>query len=383
MAQPFSMRYPLVDGQGNFGSVDGDPPAAMRYTEARLSRIATALLEDIDKETVDFRPNYDDSEVGARSSAHARSEPAGQRFVGHRGGHGDQHSAAQPDRDHQRHHLPDPASRRAARRRSWRWCQGPDFPTGGFILGRQGILDAFTKGRGQLKMRAKAAIEKLGKDREQIVVTEIPYQVNKSQADRAASPRWSNEKKIEGIADIRDESDRDGMRIVFELKRGEQAEVVLNNLYKHTQLQIGFGVIMLSIVNGQPRELGLIDIIKHFIDHRVDVVRRRTDFELRKAREREHILLGFQKALDNLDEVIRADPRAPSTPREAREAPDRRASSSPRSRRRPSSNCSCSASPAWSSRRSSTSWPKSSAASPSTWKFWAPTKCCATSSSRN
>ena len=195
---------------------------------------------------------------------------------------------------------------------------GPDFPTGGFILGRQGILDAFTRGRGQLKLRARAAIEHMGKDREHIVVTEIPYQVNKSRLiEHAAS--LVNEKKLEGISEIRDESDRDGMRIVFELKRGEQAEVVLNNLYKHTQLQIGFGVIMLSIVNGQPRELGLIDCIRYFIDHRIDVVRRRTDFELRKARDREHILLGFQKALDHLDEVIKLI-RAAKAPREARES---------------------------------------------------------------
>jgi DNA gyrase subunit A len=195
---------------------------------------------------------------------------------------------------------------------------GPDFPTGGFILGRQGIIDAFTKGRGQLKLRAKAAIETRAKDREDIVVTEIPYQVNKARLIESASA-LVNEKKIEGISDIRDESDRDGTRIVFELKRGEQAEVVLNNLYKHTQLQIGFGVIMLSIVNGQPRELGLIDCIKYFIEHRVEVVRRRTDFELRKAREREHLLLGFKKALDNLDEVIRMI-RAARAPREARDS---------------------------------------------------------------
>src|SRR5204862_2461293 len=168
-----------------------------------------------------------------------------------------------------------------------------------------------------LKMRAKAATEKIGKDREAIIVTEIPYQVNKARLIEHAAA-LVNDKKIEGISEIRDESDRDGMRIVFELKRGEQAEIILNNLYKHTQLQINFGVIMLSIVNGQPRELGLVDVIKRFIDHRIDVVRRRTDFLLRKAREREHILLGFKKALDNLDEVIKAI-RAAKTPKEARE----------------------------------------------------------------
>src|SRR5579883_2972945 len=194
---------------------------------------------------------------------------------------------------------------------------GPDFPTGGFILGRQGILDYFTKGRGSLKIRAKAAIEKMGKDREAIVVTEIPYQVNKARLIEHVAA-LVNEKKIEGISDARDESDREGMRIVFELKRGEQAEVILNNLYKQTQMQVNFGAIMLSIVNGQPRELGLIDLIKRFIEHRIDVVRRRTDYLLRKAREREHILLGFKKALDNLDAVIMLI-RESRTPKEARD----------------------------------------------------------------
>jgi DNA gyrase subunit A len=194
---------------------------------------------------------------------------------------------------------------------------GPDFPTAGFILGRQGILDAYTRGRGQLKLRARAAVEHIGKDRDCIVVTEIPYQVNKARLIEHAAA-LVNDKKIEGISEIRDESDRDGMRIVFELKRGEHAEVVLNNLYKHTQMQTGFGVIMLSIVNGQPRELGLIDCIKRFIDHRVEVVRRRTEFLLRKARDREHLLLGFRKALDNLDAVIKLI-RASKTPKEARD----------------------------------------------------------------
>ena len=172
--------------------------------------------------------------------------------------------------------------------------QGPDFPTGGLILGREGIYDYFTKGRGSIKIRAKAATEKFGKDREAIVVTELPYQVNKA---RLIEYRGSlvNEKKLEGISNIRDESDRDGMRIVFELKRDEQAEVVLNNLYKQTQMQISFGVIMLAIVNFQPKEMGLVEVMKRFIEHRADVVRRRTDYLLRKAREREHILLGFQR----------------------------------------------------------------------------------------
>src|SRR5205807_6197547 len=175
---------------------------------------------------------------------------------------------------------------------------GPDFPTGGLILGKQGILDAFRTGRGHLKLRAKAFTEPMGKDREQIVVTEIPYQVNKARLIEATAA-LVNDKRLEGISEIRDESDRDGMRIVYELKRGEQAEVVLNNLYKQTQMQVNFGVILLAIVNGQPRELRLLDALKRFIEQRIDIIRRRTDFLLRKARDREHILLGFQRALTN------------------------------------------------------------------------------------
>jgi DNA gyrase subunit A len=316
MAQDFSLRYPLVDGQGNFGSVDGDPPAAYRYTEARLSRIDTALLEDLDKETVDFRPNFDERRVepevlptrvpnllinGSSGIAvgmatnippHNLTEIINATIL----------LVQKPDT-----HLSEIVN----------LVQGPDFPTGGFILGRQGILDYFTKGRGTLKLRAKAATEKIGKDREAIIVTEIPYQVNKARLIENTAG-LVNDKKIEGISEIRDESDRDGMRIVFELKRGEQAEVILNNLYKHTQLQVNFGVIMLSIVGGQPRELGIADVLRRFIDHRIDVVRRRTDYLLRKAREREHILLGFKRALDNLDAIIQLI-RDSKTPREARD----------------------------------------------------------------
>jgi DNA gyrase subunit A len=317
MAQPFSMRYPLVDGQGNFGSMDGDPPAAMRYTEARLSRIATALLEDIDKQTVDFRPNYDESEQEPEVL------PTRVPNLLISGSSGIAVGMATNIPPHNLTEIVNAAialvqAPETPLQKILEMVPGPDFPTGGFILGRNGIYDAYTKGRGQLKLRAKAAIERMGKDREQIVVTEIPYQVNKSRLIEQCAAQV-NDKRIEGISEIRDESDRDGLRIVFELKRGEQAEVVLNNLYKHTQLQIGFGVIMLSIANGQPRELGLIDCIRHFIDHRIEVVRRRTEYELRKAREREHVLLGFKKALENLDEVIRLI-RAAKTPREAREA---------------------------------------------------------------
>ncbi len=316
MAQPFSLRYPLVDGQGNFGSVDGDPPAAMRYTEARLSRIAASLLEDIDKETVDFRPNYDESEVEPEVL------PARVPNLLINGSEGIAVGMASKIPPHNLTEIIEacimlvnnPAT---PLQKIIEVVQGPDFPTGGLILGREGIYDYFTKGRGSIKIRAKAATETFGKDREAIVVTELPYQVNKARLIEYAAS-LVNEKKLEGISNIRDESDRDGMRIVFELKRDEQAEVVLNNLYKQTQMQISFGVIMLAIVNLQPKEMGLVEVMKRFLEHRADVVRRRTDFLLRKAREREHILLGFQKALDNLDAVIQLI-RAAKTPKEARE----------------------------------------------------------------
>src|ERR1700744_6112013 len=318
MAQPFSMRYPLVDGQGNFGSVDGDPPAAMRYTEARLSPIAPGPLEDIDKETGDFRPNYDESEF----EPEVLPTRVPNLLV-----NGSSGIAVGMATNIPPHNLTEIIEAtillirhpQTTLEKIMEIVQGPDFPTGGFILGRHGILDAFRTGRGSLKIRAKAAIEAMKKgDREQIVVTEIPYQVNKSRLIENAAA-LVNDKKIEGISEIRDESDRDGMRIVFELKRGEQADVILNNLYKNTQLQISFGIINLSIVNGQPRELGLISTIKYFIEHRADVIRRRADFELRKAREREHILIGFRLALDNIDEVIRLI-RASGSPKEARES---------------------------------------------------------------
>jgi DNA gyrase subunit A len=316
MGQPFSMRYPLIDGQGNFGSVDGDPPAAMRYTEARLSRIAGTLLEDIDKETVDFRPNYDEREqepeVLPTRAPNLLINGSSGIAVGMATNIPPHNLSEVIDATIALIHNPNTPFGKILE-----MVPGPDFPTGGFILGRQGILDAYTRGRGQLKLRAKAAIERLTKERECIIVTEIPYQVNKSRLIEQTAA-LINEKKLEGISEIRDESDRDGMRIVLELKRGEQAEVILNNLYKHTQMQVGFGVIMLSIVNGQPRELGLADTLKRFIDHRLDVVRRRTEYLLRKAREREHLLLGFKKALENLDAVIQLI-RASKTPKDARE----------------------------------------------------------------
>ncbi len=315
LAQPFSMRYPLVDGQGNFGSVDGDPPAAMRYTEARLARIAVTLLDDIDKETVDFRPNYDDRTVEPEYL------PALIPNLLINGAQGIAVGMATNIPPHNLGEIIEAAilmvqNPKVGLDQILEKVPGPDFPTGGFILGRQGIIDAYTKGRGHLKLRARAAIERVGKEKEQIVVTEIPYQVNKARLQEQAA-QLVNEKKIEGIADIRDESDREGMRIVFELKRGEQPEVVLNNLYKQTQMQTGFGIIMLAIVNGQPREVGLAEALRLFIDHRIDIVRRRTDYLLRKAREREHVLLGFRKALENLDAVIKLI-RASRSPAEAR-----------------------------------------------------------------
>jgi DNA gyrase subunit A len=317
MAQPFSMRYPLVDGQGNFGSVDGDPPAAMRYTEARLSRIAAAMLEDIDKETVDFRSNYDDSEQEPEVL------PTRVPNLLINGSSGIAVGMATNIPPHNISEIIDAAILMVQKPNStladvMKFVPGPDFPTGGFLLGQNGIYDYFTRGRGSLKLRAKVTREEIGRDREALIVEEIPYQVNKARLiEHIAS--LVNDKKIEGISNIRDESDRQGMRVVIELKRDEQPEVILNNLYKHTQLQINFGVIMLSIVNGQPRELGLVDCLKKFIDHRSDVVRRRTDYLLRKARDREHILLGFQKALNRIDAVIELI-RACRTPKEAREA---------------------------------------------------------------
>ncbi len=316
MAQPFNMRYPLVDGQGNFGSLDGDPPAAQRYTEARLTRVASSLLEDIDKDTVDFRANYDDSEHEPEVL------PARVPNLLINGSEGIAVGMATKIPPHNLTEIvnatialiQNPATPLI---KLLEMVQGPDFPTGGYILGKQGIIEAYTRGRGSLKLRARAAIERVSKDREQIVVTEIPFQVNKAALIKATAA-MVNEKRIEGISDIRDESDKN-VRIVYELKRGEQAEVVLNNLYKLTQLQTSFGIINLSIVNGQPRELGLIDTIKAFIEHRVDVVRRRTDYELRKAREREHLLLGFKLALDNIEDVIRLI-RAAKSPRDARES---------------------------------------------------------------
>jgi len=302
MAQPFAMRYPLVDGQGNFGSVDGDPPAADRYTEARLSRVATALLEDLDKDTVDFRENYDGSEVEPDVL------PARIPNLLINGADGIAVGMATKIPPHNLTEIVDAAitlvnNPVAPLPEILKIVKGPDFPTAGIIHGKAGILDAYKTGRGRFTMRAKAAIENINKDRQAIIVTEIPYQVNKRYLiERMAE--LVNNKTIEDISDIRDESDRDGMRIVIELKRGAEPQIILNQLFKHTQMQENFSMILLAVVHGQPKEMGLIQAIRYFIDHRVDVVRRRTAFLLQKAKDREHILEGYLKALDHLDNVI-------------------------------------------------------------------------------
>jgi DNA gyrase subunit A len=303
MAQPFSLRYPLVDGQGNFGSVDGDPPAAMRYTECRMERIAGELLADIDMETVDFVPNYDES----------TQEPTVlPTRIPNLIVNGSSGIAVGMATNIPPHNLTEVVNAAIAMVKNphagldevMKHVHGPDFPTYGLLYGRGGIREAYRKGRGRFMMRARVAQENLTKDKLALVVTEIPYQVNKSKLIETIA-ELVNEKTIDEIGEVRDESDRDGMRIVIELKRGAQPEIVLNQLYKHTQMQESFSMIFLAVVNGQPRELGLDQAIQCFIDHRIDVVQRRTVFLLRKAREREHILEGYQIALDNLDAVIR------------------------------------------------------------------------------
>jgi len=303
MAQDFNMRYPLVDGQGNFGSVDGDMPAAMRYTEARLAKISEELLADIEKETVDFIPNFDETEkeptVLPTRVPNLLVNGASGIAVGMATNIPPHNLREVIDATIAMIEKPDLTLKEAMK-----YVPGPDLPTGGFIAGREGIEQAYKTGRGSFTMRAKAAIEEVGKDRENIVITEIPYQVNKAKLIERIAELVAN-KKIEGISDVRDESDREGMRIVIELKRGEESQLILNNLFKHTQMQESFGMILLAIVGGQPREMGLLEFIRLFIDHRRDVVTRRSRYELRKAREREHILVGYQVALDHLDNVIR------------------------------------------------------------------------------
>ena len=303
MAQDFSLRYPLVDGQGNFGSIDGDPPAAMRYTEVRMKKIVQDLTADIEKDTVNFVPNYD----GSLQMPEVLPAKVPNLLVN--GGSGIAVGMATNIPPHNLgevidgiiHLIQNPE---ATIEEIIKIVPGPDFPTGGYIFGLEGIKDAYRTGRGIICLRARAMIEKGRKnERDRIVVTEIPYQVNKSRLLENIA-HLVNSKKLEGIADIRDESDREGMRVVIEIRKGEYPEIILNNLYKHTALQSTFGIIMLAIVEKQPKVLNLIDVMRHFISHRQDVVRRRTRFELKKAELRVHILEGLNIALDNLDKII-------------------------------------------------------------------------------
>jgi DNA gyrase subunit A len=302
LVQDFSMRYPLVDGQGNFGSVDGDAPAAMRYTEVRLARLAQEMLRDIDKETVDFIPNYDESTV----------EPVVlPNVLPNLLVNGSSGIAVGMATNIPPHNLGEVVDAVVAQLENpeitvdglMQFLPGPDFPTAGYIHGRQGILDAYRTGRGLIQVRAKAFVEKARAGRENIIVTELPYQVNKAKlVERIAE--LIRDRKIEGVSDLRDESDREGMRVVLELKKDEPAVPVLNSLYKHTAMQSTFGVIMLALVDNQPRVLDLKQTISYFIDHRKVVVIRRTRYELRQAEARAHILEGYRIALDHLDAVI-------------------------------------------------------------------------------
>ncbi|MEO8089910.1 MAG: DNA gyrase subunit A [Gemmatimonadales bacterium] len=313
MVQQFSLRYPLVDGQGNFGSVDGDPAAAYRYTEARLTRIAMTMLEDIDRNTVDFQPNFDDrlqeptvlpskipnllvnGSSGIAVGMATNIPPHNLREVV---------KAVQLLVDN-------PEATIGELRKV---IKGPDFPTGAYIYGREGIKEAYETGRGRVIMRARAQIEeKESSGRSQIVVTEIPYQVNKENLVKAIA-ELASEKKIEGIVNINDESDKEGMRIVIELKRDTIPNVVLNQLYKHTQMQTTFGVIMLALANGAPKVMNLKELIQHFIEHRHKVIIRRTQFDLDAAQAREHILDGLKIAVDNIDEVIKIIRKSEDTP---------------------------------------------------------------------
>ena len=315
MAQNFSMRYPLIDGQGNFGSIDGDPPAAMRYTEIRMDRLAEELLNDLDKDTVDFTPNYDESMeeptvLPARVPVLLLNGSAG--------------IAVGVATNIPPHNLREIVSGTVALINNpditieelMRHIQGPDFPTAGFINGRDGIISAYKTGRGIVRMRARAMIERNARnEKESIVVTELPYQVNKANLIESIS-ELVKEKKISGIADLRDESDREGIRIVIDLKRDEPSGVILNQLYKRTQMEASFGIIMLAIDHGRPRVFNLKEVLSSFIDFRREVVTRRARFELARARERAHILEGLIIALNHIDEVIAVIKKAAS-PQEA------------------------------------------------------------------
>jgi len=316
LAQPFSMRYMLVDGQGNFGSVDGDSPAAMRYTEVRMARIAHELLADIDKETVDFVPNYDESEL----EPEILPTRVPNLLVNGSAGIAVGMATNIPP-----HNLTEVINACLAVIDNpaidvpglMEHVPGPDFPTAGIINGARGIVEAYLTGRGRIYVRARTEVEEEANGRQRIVVTELPYQVNKARLLEKIA-ELVKEKKIEGISELRDESDKDGMRMVIELRRGEVAEVVLNNLYQHTHLQHVFGINMVALVDGQPRLLNLKQVLEAFIRHRREVVTRRTIFELRKARERAHVLEGLAVALENIDPII-ALIKAAASPAEAKE----------------------------------------------------------------
>jgi DNA gyrase subunit A len=311
MAQDFNMRYLLIDGQGNFGSIDGDPPAAMRYTESRLTQLAEEMLADIDKDTVDFVPNYDES----RTEPTVLPSKIPNLLIN--GSSGIAVGMATNIPTHNLTEVIDALTLmidnpEVGLDKVMRIIKGPDFPTGGFICGTQGIKDAYKTGRGILTLRGKATIEVHPKtEKETIIVTELPYQVNKARLIEKIA-ELVRDRKIDGISDVRDESDRDGMRIVVELRRGEVAAVILNQLYKHTQLQTTFGVIMLALIENQPRVMNLAEILQAFVRHRRNVVVRRTQYELKKAEEKAHILEGLKIALDHLDQVIALIRRAAS-----------------------------------------------------------------------
>ena len=315
LAQDFSMRYPLVDGQGNFGSVDGDPPAAMRYTEVRMTRLAQNFLNDIEKETVDFAPNYDGSMLEPLVL------PTSIPNLLVNGSSGIAVGMATNVPPHNLREVCDAIMQLIDRPESGldeliKIIPGPDFPTAGFILATKGIREAYETGRGVIKIRARGFIEKAGQNRERIIISELPYQVNKAKLlERIAD--LVKEKKVEGITDIRDESDRDGMRVAIEVRRDANPHVILNRLYKFTQMEISFGIILLAIVKGRPQVLNLKEILEKFIEHRREIIVRRTIFELRKAEERAHILEGLRKALDFLDEVIEVI-RSSADPKEAK-----------------------------------------------------------------
>ncbi len=315
LAQDFSMRYPLIDGQGNFGSIDGDPAAAMRYTEVRMTRLAQNFLSDIDKETVEFAPNYDDS----------LSEPIIlPTTIPNLLINGSSGIAVGMATNIPPHNMPEVCNAiikvienpEIDIKELLKVVPGPDFPTAGFILGKKGIHEAYKTGRGIIKIRARAFVEKTGKQRERIIISEIPYQVNKTKLLEKIAD-LVREKKVEGISDIRDESDREGMRIVIDVKRDGKALVILNRLYKFTQMETSFGIILLALVNGQPRVLTLKETLEYFVAHRREIIIRRTIYDLRKAEERAHILEGLKKALDFLDDVIELI-RSSSDPKDAK-----------------------------------------------------------------